>query len=106
MIKYEVRKDAGIEAMKGETSWTADDMLNYYENEYSCTDLELLEAFDTKEEALKFFEAEKKYCHSKYQKGSIWKLVIFDVLKLQENEYDEDGDLEQTLDEETYIAEI
>ena len=105
MIKYEVRKDAGIEAMKGETSWTADDMLNYYERE-SCTNLELLEAFDTKEEALKFFETEKKYCQSKYQKGSILELVIFDVLQLQENEYDEDGDFEQTLDEETYIAEI
>lgn len=105
MIKYEVRIDAGIKTMKGETSWTADDMLNHYERE-SCTNLELIKAFDTKEEALNFFEAEKKYCQSKYQKGSIWEIVIFDVLKLQENEYDEDGDFVQTLDEETYITEI
>lgn len=106
MIKYEVRKDTEVEVMKGETSWTADDMLNYYEDEYSCTNLELLETCETKEEALKFFEAEKKSCQSKYQKGSIWELVTFDVLKIQKNEYDEDGNLEQTLDEETFIAEI
>lgn len=106
MTKFEVYKESHIEARKGVTLWTATDMLEYHNNRTS-TYLELVASFDTKEEAGKFFEEEKKNCSSYYQDGYNGKLVLFDLIELQENEYDEDGDLIQTLDIwDIYVAEI
>lgn len=109
MIKYEVRKEDHVEARKGCDLWFPNDMEKYYQNS-SATYLELLEsfdnAFDNADEAKIFFDKEKEYCQSYYQQGIIGKLVLFDVLELQEVEYDEDNEFQSAETLEQYIAPI
>jgi hypothetical protein len=96
MKKYEVFRENHVEAIRGAMNWSVNDMLNFESNRTS-TYHELIGSFDTKEEAQQLFEEEKKTCSSYYQDGNVFKLVLFDYLALEENEYDEDGDFVETL---------
>lgn len=54
---------------------------------------ETLQSFKNKEEAQEFFEKEKDGCITKYvETSAIGKIIEFDVLQLQELDYDEDSD--------------
>ncbi len=80
-------------------------MLDCFEKK-TWTNLELVEAFDYLDDAKDFFEDEKRYCRSRYTKYSTDNLVLFDVLTLEETEYDEDGDYIQGDQLDIFIADI
>jgi hypothetical protein len=100
MIKYEVVKDSRIEIVHHGAipHYTTQELLEYADNR-SAYYYDTLASSENKEEAQKIFEAEKNYCRT--QKfvgyGSVMG-IEFDVLKLVEAEYYEDGELYQTLD--------
>lgn len=91
MTKYFVCVDTHNEERKGSTDWSVQDMLDAYWRKGDRRELKLGE-YDTEEEARERFNEEKKYCDSRYQKGQIGWLVLFDWLSIQEAEVDEDGE--------------
>ena len=103
MKKYEIYKDA-FETKRNGKVWNADDMISTYD--YEDSNAQLIASFDNLEEAKKCFENEKANCSSKYQDGSIYELLIFDYLELQENEYDEDNEFQNSGVLDCYVATI
>lgn len=93
MKKYEIYKDT-FETKRNGKVWSTNDMINTYD--YEDSNAQLIASFDNLEEAKKCFESEKATCSSKYQDGSIYELLIFDYPELQENEYDEDNEFQNS----------
>lgn len=103
MEKYEIYKDT-FETKRNGKIWSANDMISAYD--YEDSNAQLIASFDNLEEAKKCFESEKANCSSKYQDGSIYELLIFDYLELQENEYDEDNELQNSEVLDCYVDTI
>lgn len=104
MIKYEVRKDVGVEIITKCRKWTAGELQRDYDNR-SYWNNELLKSFDTLEEATEYFEQEKEYCTTEwwYGFGSI-RGIHYDVLSLEEAEYDDDGEFVSGYRMDNYIV--
>lgn len=106
MIKYEVVKDSRIEIIHygAIPHYTTKELLDFADNR-SGWYYETIASTESKEEAEKIFEAEKNYCRTqKFQGNGSVMGIEFDVLKLVEAEYYEDGEFFQTLDIlDTYI---
>lgn len=106
MIKYEILREDHIEAIKGTTPWTTSNMLDFNDNR-TATYLEVIASFESLQEAITFFENEKKRCNSYYSKSSPFSLVLFDLIELRINEYAEAGEFIQTLDVyDFYVSEV
>lgn len=106
MTKYEVLKDLGIEYRIPNTTidYTVKDLEDFSLNR-SAQYHELIEQFDTLEEARNFFEIEKGYCGTRKESGNgNIRFFLFDELILAETEYDEDGELIQSEWWDSYIA--
>ena len=100
MIKYEVVKDSSIEITKHGIIqyYTTKELLEYADSR-TAQYYNLIASTESKEEAQKIFDEEKHWCNTMRFSGygSI-RGVGFDVLKLIENEYDDDGELIQEID--------
>lgn len=105
MTRYYVLTDIQNEERKGSTDWTQADMIAAYWRKDSRFE-EVVAGFDTLEEARERFEEEKKYCDSRYQKGQIGWLVLFDWLALAEVDEDEDGEWNGADFIDEYVAPI
>lgn len=102
MKKIEVYKERA-EILRDNKDWTADKLEDAFEN----MDPKLIGSFENYPQAKAFFDKEKKNCISYYQEGYVKPLVIFDVLWIEENEYDDDGDFLRLCDVyDSYIAEV
>ena len=88
MTKYEL-KSAHVEInLHRKTSLTAEEIFGYHFNQFDQSG-RLLGSFGTLEEAKAAFEKEKEHCITR---SLGHKLVSADVLMIEENEYDEDGE--------------
>lgn len=94
MFSYKVVKETReVSQIKRRESWTESEIISAYNN-LSYFDPEILFESADKEEALAFFEEEKKNCRSWYEKTFIGLYVLIaDVLTLEEIELDDDGEL-------------
>lgn len=104
MKKIEVYKETA-EVSKDRKNWTADKLEEAYNN--MDKEPELIGSFENYSEAKAFFDKEKKNCRSYYQQGYVMPLVIFDVLWIEENEYDDDGEYLKFCDMyDSYVADV
>ena len=106
MIKYEVVKDSSVEITSHGRipNYSTEELLEFADNR-SAQYYDLIASTENKKEAENIFEAEKNYCRTqKFQGNGSVMGIEFDVLKLVEAEYYEDGEFVQTLDIlDTYI---
>lgn len=104
MKKIEVYKETA-EISKNRKNWTAAELENAFAN--MDQEPKLIGSFETYEQAKAFFDKEKKNCRSYYQQGYAMPLVIFDVLWIEKNEHDEDGEFLKFCDMyDFYVAEV
>lgn len=104
MKKIEVYKETA-EISKNRKNWTAAELENAFAN--MDQEPKLIGSFETYEQANAFFDKEKKNCSSYYQQGYAMPLVIFDVLWIEKNEYDESGEFLKFCDMyDSYVAEV
>jgi hypothetical protein len=97
MIKYEVVKDSRIEIVHHGAipHYTTQELLEYADNR-SAWYYDTLASTENKEEAQRIFEEEEFLCRTQIFRGyGSVRGIEFDVLKLVENEYDEDGEFIQ-----------
>ena len=104
MKKIEVYKETA-EISKDRKNWTAAELEDAFDN--MDKEPELIGSFETYEQAKAFFDKEKKNCRSYYQQGYAMPLVFFDVIWVEKNESDEDGDFLKLCDiYDSYVAEV
>lgn len=104
MKKIEVYKERA-EILKNRKNWTADELEEAFDN--MDKEPKLIGSFDTYSEAKLFFDKEKKNCRSYYQQGYVNPLVIFNVLWIEKNEYDADGNFLRLCEMyDSYIADV
>lgn len=100
MIKYEVMKDSSVEITKHGRipNYSTKELLEFADSRLAWYYFTIASS-QNKEEAQKFFEAEKNYCRTQSFRGyGSVRGIEFDVLKLVENEYDEDDEFIQEID--------
>lgn len=104
MKKIEVYKER-VEILRDRKEWTAAELKDAFDN--MDQEPALIGSFENYSQAKAFFDQEKRNCRSYYRQGYVMPLVIFDVLWIEENEYDEDGDFLRSCEMyDSYIAEV
>lgn len=104
MKKIEVYKER-VEILRDRKDWTAAELKDAFDN--MDQEPALIGSFENYSQAKAFFDKEKKSCRSYYQQGYVKPLIIFDVLWIEENEYDDDGDFLRSCEMyDSYIAEV
>ena len=104
VIKYEVKKEKAVEVRTHDKNWNENDIRRDYDNKTEYYP-ELLKSFDTEEEAREYFESEKDYCSTTWWKGNgNTEGIYYDVLMLDEAEYDDDGEFIMSDTLEDYVV--
>lgn len=104
MKKIEIYKET-VEILKDRKDWTAAELENAFDN--MDQEPALIGSFETYAEAKAFFDQEKRNCRSYYRQGYVMPLVIFDVLWIEKNEYDDDGDFLRSYEMyDSYVADV
>lgn len=103
MKKFDVYKEKA-EISKAHKNWTAAELENAFDN--MDQEPELIGSFENYSQAKAFFDKEKKNCRSYYQQGYVKPLVIFDIIWIEKNEYDDDGDYLSGDMYDSYVADV
>lgn len=103
MKKIEVYKER-VEILRDRKEWTAAELKDAFDN--MDQEPALIGSFENYSQAKAFFDKEKKSCRSYYQQGYVKPLVIFDILWIEENEYDDDGDYLSGDMYDSYVADV
>lgn len=103
MKKIEVYKER-VEILRDRKEWTAAELKDAFDN--MDQEPALIGSFENYSQAKAFFDKEKKSCRSYYQQGYVKPLVIFDIIWIEKNEYDDDGDYLSGDMYDSYVADV
>lgn len=103
MKKIEVYKER-VEISKAHKNWTAAELKDAFDN--MDQEPALIGSFENYSQAKAFFDKEKKSCRSYYRQGYVKPLVIFDIIWIEKNEYDDDGDYLSGDMYDSYVADV
>lgn len=95
MTKFEIKKEHFECRTERGLEWSEQDIIDAYVSE-NCHESELVAQAETLEEGLKLFEKESRNARTREEHGYGNKVFITGwIYILEENEYDEDGELDQ-----------